>query len=139
MSAFFDDEFTDAADIVATRKPRNLVSRRKIRAFIANKSGTENPHREISVADTIGSMYSGCVHGAAQHILVCYGGNPQRFHLAGLRDTPLMGEHTEDAWNYVFRTLHAMAIAFAALGHEPMFEHMRKQVQAFQAITERQA
>jgi hypothetical protein len=90
MSSFFAEEFTDAADIVSTRKARNLVSRRKVRAYIANAGGIPDPHRDISVSETLGGMYSGFVHAAAQHILTIYGGAPPRFHLAGMLGTPLM-------------------------------------------------
>jgi hypothetical protein len=84
-------------------------------------------------------MYSGFVHGAAQHILVSYGGSPPRFHLAGLLGTPLMHEHTEDSWNYVFRTLQTVGVGAAALGEEELFERVKAQVKEFQFSTGRSA
>jgi hypothetical protein len=139
MSSFFAEEFTDAADIVSTRKARNLVSRRKVRAYIANAGGTPDPHRDLSVSETLGGMYSGFVHAAAQHVLTIYGGSPPRFHLAGMLGTPLMQEHTEDSWNYVFRTLQAVGIGAAALGEEELFERVKALVKNFQTSTGRSA
>lgn len=34
-----------------------------------------------------------------------YGGNPPRFHLSGMLNTPRMKESIADAWNYFYRGL----------------------------------
>jgi hypothetical protein len=138
MAAFFAEEFNDISDTVASRQRRNLVPRRKIRAYIANiGAGSDDPQHAISVAETIGAMYSGFVHGAAPHILTCYEGSPPRFHLSGLLGSPLIVDHAEDTWNYVFRTLQSVGLAAAAFGDYALFFHMREQNQVFQKITDR--
>jgi hypothetical protein len=137
LEAFYAEEFADAKDVVASRNSRNLVPRRKIRAFIARAGESKNPHRDAAVSESIGSMYSGFVHGAAQHILVCFGGEPPRFHLNGLLGTPLIEEHEEDGWNYAFRTLQAHQLAALTLQDEQLAHELGDAVQAFQRSTGR--
>lgn len=132
LEAFFAEEFGDAADVVSSRTRRNLVPRKKIRAFIASAEGLPDPHRDTAVAETLSAMYSGFVHGAAQHILISYGGSPPHYALSGLQGTPLMEEHLEDAWNYVFRTLQAHQVAARALEKHDLFELLGQQLAAFQ-------
>jgi hypothetical protein len=112
--SLFAEDFLDPEDIVGSQQRRNLVPRRKIRAYIARVGDASgNPHREIEVAEAIGSAYSGFVHGAAPHVLDMYGGDPPRFHLNGMSNTPRRQQHLRDAWNYVYRTL----LSFEAVAH----------------------
>jgi len=63
LEAFYTEEFNDANDVVGSRNSRNLVPRRKIRAFIARAGGSDDPHRDGQVSEAVGSMYSGLCTG----------------------------------------------------------------------------
>ena len=51
------------------------------------KGADLNPSDAQSAMSTLHKAYSGYVHGAYPHIMELYGGNPARFHMAGMRDT----------------------------------------------------
>jgi len=68
---------------------------------------------------------------------VCYGGEPPRFHLAGVLGTPLITEHEEDGWNYAFRTLQTHQLAAAALQDEELFHEFGEKLRGFQNDTGR--
>jgi hypothetical protein len=138
LVAFFAEEHTDPNRIVESRVRRNLVPRRKVRAYIARTfNGSEDPHREIEVAETIGNLYSGYIHGAAQHLIDMYIGDPPSFHLRGMLGTPRMREHLHDTWNYFYRSLLSFAYAAAAFHDTDAAQKAEQYVREFQARTRR--
>ena len=108
LDAFFEEEFNDDDDPLASEQRRPMIPRRKIRAYLAN-IGTPglNPSDVNELGRTISKAYSGYVHAAAPHIMEMYGGEPPKFHLAGMLGTPRIEEHTADLWNYLYRGLLA--------------------------------
>ena len=137
MAAMFAEEFGNASDIVATGRRRNMVPRRKILSYIARAGGAEDPHRDISVADSILALFSGFVHGAAQHILETYGGRPPRFNLAGMKGSNLVQDHLDGSWNYVYRTLQAMHLAAMSFGDDELLSRSEEEILKFTSATGR--
>ncbi len=116
LDAFFEEEFNDNDDPLASKQRRPMIQRRKIRAYLTSvKMPRLNPSIANEVSRTISKTYSGYVHAAAPHIMEMYGGNPPKFHLAGMLGTPRIEEHADDFWNYFYRGLlafHGAAYAF---------------------------
>lgn len=113
LDAFFEEEFDDD-DPLASKQRRPMIPRRKIRAYLANiETPGINPSEASEVGRTISKVYSGYVHAAASHVMEMYGGEPPKFHLAGMLGTPRVEEHAADLWNYYYRGL----LAFLGAAH----------------------
>jgi len=117
-------------------RPNNpAIPRRKIRAYIAHTAAFADPHTEIELAETIGKMYSGFVHGAAPFILDLYGGWPARFHLNGMVGTPRIDEHLRDSWNYYYRSLLSFIGAAKAFGDAELLRLLQGSVADFERLS----
>lgn len=122
LEAFYEEEFDKPEDPVSSTQKRPMVSRDKIRAYIARIEGSGlDPSRGVALTRTINKAYSGYVHGASPHIMEMYGGNPPRFHVTGMRGTPRFAEHQDDLWNYFYRGICAFGFAAIAFGDETLF------------------
>ena len=75
---------------------------------------------------TLSKAYSGYVHGASPHIMDMYGGNPPRFHTAGMLGTPRMAEHSDDLWNYMYRSFISHMTAAKVFGAEEQLKVMHE-------------
>ena len=113
LNAFFEEEF-DAGDALGSTQKRPMISRKNIRAYNARKT-SPNPSREVEASRTIHKIFSGYIHVASSHVMDMYGGNPPRFHMRGMRDTSLRGEHQKDLWNCFYRGTVALVLAAKAL------------------------
>lgn len=92
-----------------------MVRRDKIRAFVHNTCGLDDPSSGNSAARSIFKTYSGYVHANSIAIVDMCAGDPPVYHLAGMTDNPLYQDHVEDAWNHFYRGLASalwMAKAF---------------------------
>lgn len=126
LDAFFEEEF-DAATSLASTQKRAMIPRQKIRAYIARIEGSGlDFSRGVELRRTISKTYSGYVHAASPHIMDMYGGDPPRFHVRGMRDTPRQMEHREDLWNYFYRGILAFALTAKAFGDESLFQQIRQ-------------
>jgi hypothetical protein len=95
----------------------NLVPRKKIRAHTLNTLGTGiNTGQASSAGEAVSTAYSGYVHAASENIMDMYGGNPARFHIAGMKGTPRVGEFVQETDNYVYRGLMATTVVAKAFG-----------------------
>jgi hypothetical protein len=121
LSAFYEEEFDSESAIESTQK-RPMISRKKIRAYVARTEGLPDPSRGVELYRTLSKAYSGFVHGASPHIMDMYGGDPPQFHIRGMLGTPREREYRQDLWNYFFRSIIAFSLAARALGDEPLFE-----------------
>ena len=83
---FFQEEFEDlSAPILSTTK-RDRLPRKQVRAAIAGlPENPVNPHEFAQISETLYNAFSGYVHGAYPQIMELYGGNPQKYHMAGMR------------------------------------------------------
>lgn len=133
LDAFWEEEFNDAGDSFTSEHKRPMVSRKKIRAYIAKIEGVAmDPSRGIELARTINKAYSGFVHGASPHIMDRYGGQPPKFHIKGMLGTPRIKEHADDLWNYMYRTYVSHILVAKALGADRHVEIMTKYLRRFE-------
>lgn len=122
--AFFAEEY-DVITGAPVEQSRPMLSRKKIRAYIARSPvGTGDPSGHVAVGKTLSKTYSGFVHAASPHIMDMYGGNPARFHTAGMLGTPREAEHQRDVINYYYRSTTAFVVAARALGHKPVYDRL---------------
>lgn len=124
LAAFFEEEF-DADTAMESSQKRPMIPRKKIRAAIASMEIGLNQNKGVEVTRTVSKAYSGYVHAASPHLMDMYGGNPPKFHMRGMRGTPLYAEHRADLWNYFFRGIISFGFAAKAFGDEKMFESIR--------------
>ena len=112
LAAFYEEEFDKPEDPVASTQKRPMIPREKIRAYIARIEGSGlDPSRGVALTRTISKGYSGYVHGASPHIMEMYGGNPLRFHVSGMCETPPYKHSQHDLWNYFYRGICAFGLA----------------------------
>ena len=123
FNAFFEEEF-DGDDALGPTQKRPMISRKNIRAHNARKT-SPNPSLEVEASRTIHKIFSGYVHVASSHVMDMYGGNPPRFHMSGMRDTPLGAEHQKDLWNCFYRGTMALVLAAMVLGDDVLFDEIR--------------
>lgn len=120
LDAFFEEEFDTHSAMESTQR-RPMISRQKIRAYIARIGDkTSDPSTSLEAARTVSKAYSGYVHAASPQIMDMYGGTPPHFHTSGMKGTPREEEHRDDLWNYFYRGILAFGFAAKAFGDENM-------------------
>lgn len=124
LDSFYQEEFDEPDNPFLSKQKRHLIKRDKIQAAVAKAISNEiNPSDGQEVLRTKSKAYSGYVHGASTQIMEMYGGNPPKFHLSGMRNTPLYNSSLEDTWNYFYRSLLSiMRIAIVFQCHELLKE-----------------
>ena len=122
LAAFYQEEFNHE-DPLKSSEQRPMILRKKIHAYLARAARDPSTHAKL--AQTLSKSYSGYVHGASPHIMDMYGGNPPRFHVRGMRGTPLETAYRRDFWNYIYRGTHAFAYAAMAFGDRAMRDSFR--------------
>ena len=134
LAAFWEEEFNDAGDALSSEQKREMIPRKKIRAYLANLEGAPvDPSRGVELGRTISKTYSGYVHGASPHIMDTYGGFPPRFHTQGMLGTPRIDEHTRDLWNYMYRGFLSHIFVAKAFGAAEHVEFLIKKKEQFEA------
>jgi len=125
LDAFYREEF-DAPTAVESSHDRPMVSRRKIRAYVARVelAGTD-PSTGVTLSHTIHSGYSGFIHGASPHIMDMVEGDPPRFRIHGMQGTSRQEEHRHDLYNPFFRAIIAFAMVAKAFGDEELFQSLQ--------------
>ncbi|MGF6505387.1 hypothetical protein [Paraburkholderia sp. 32] len=97
LENFYQEEFEDPTRPVQTRIKRGNVPRARIHAYLAqNPAADADPSTASTTMQTIHKTYSGYIHGASPHLMEMYGGGPARFHMAGMRRSPLWQDHADD-------------------------------------------
>ena len=126
LDAFYEEEF-DAESALASTQKRPMISREKIRAYIARVGVAEaNPSRAIEASRTINKAYSGYVHAASPHIMDMYGGSPPHFHTSGMAGTTIQQGHREDIWNYFYRSILSFAFSAKTFGDEELYQQLNE-------------
>jgi hypothetical protein len=121
LDAFYEEEFDEDTAMESTQK-RPMISRQKVRAYIARSAGTtSNSSTGVEAARTISKAYSGYVHAASPQIMDMFGGSPPRFHMTGMKGTPREEEHRQDLWNYYYRGILAFGFVAKSFGDDEMF------------------
>ena len=120
LSYFYEEEFEDPDNPAISPHDRAMVPRKKIRAYIAQmEDWSLDSSRSVKSAKALSKAYSGYVHGASPHIMEMYGGNPPRFHISGMLQTPRIEAHRKDLWNYFYRgMLSFILVAMVFQNHE---------------------
>lgn len=109
-----------------------MIPRSKIRAFISNNDGIENPSAGIEAARTLSKAYSGFVHGASPQIMETFGGDPPRFHTKGMLGTPRVQEGLDDLWNYMYRSFLSYILVLKILGKGKCVDFLTKKKAEFE-------
>ena len=111
VAEFYDDELEHMAQPMEAAAGRNRVPRRIIHAALARLPvAIGNPSDSKALMQSLTRTLSGFVHGAYVHIMELYGGNPPRFHLSGMPDTPRIEEMAEQLASTAFRAMGAFEI-----------------------------
>lgn len=138
LKAFFAEEFDNPSAPVESLLDREMVPRKKIRAYVSRIVGEpSNPSRDIAVSKTISKVYSGFVHAASPHIMDMCDGAPPRFQLSGMLGTPRIEEYEHDIWNYYYRGLLSATAIGKAFGDGPLVDALLKFSFKFQEISGR--
>ena len=130
LNAFYEGEFEEPGDPIASTQKRPMVSRQKVRAYLSRipVAGID-PSSGVTVMRTIQKIYSGFVHGASPQIMDMFVGGPPRWHLRGMLETIRANEHREDLWNVFYRGIGSFVVAAKAFGDEVLcrewLEYMR--------------
>lgn len=133
LESFYAEEFADPHNPVASHRPRHIVPRKKIRAYLTRVLGAGvNPSIALDNAEVLHKTYSGYVHGASPHIMDMCGDVPPRFHLRGMLGTPRIKEHVEDAWNYFYRGLLSVTGVAKALGDKSLVDSLYAYIAKFE-------
>ena len=117
LEAFWEEEIDQSGIIITSEQKRPMIPRKKIHAYLSKVKGIDldqSSHQELR--RTISKAYSGFIHGASPHIMEMYGGNPPHFHTKGMLGTPRIDEHTDDLFNYVYRSFLSHIAVGKAIG-----------------------
>lgn len=132
LAAFYQEEFDRPDDPIGSTQKRPMVSRQKIRAYLAGLPGSDlDVSTTIAASRTIDKAFSGYVHGASPQIMEMYGGDPPGFQVSGLLGSPLYEDHRDDLWNYFYRGIVVFAFAAKAFGDDALFGQLCDYAAAF--------
>ena len=132
LSAFWEEEFDGSGDPVKSEQKREMIPRKKIRAYIANATGKAmDPSSGIELGRTISKAYSGFVHGASPQIMDSYCGDPPHFHTKGILGVPRIEDYRHDLWNYMYRSFLSHIFVAKAIGAEEHVEILTKHKDQF--------
>jgi len=123
LAAFYEEEFDHLDSALESTQKRPMVSRKKVRAYLAG-IGAEglNPSSGLEAMRTVSKVYSGFVHGASPHIMEMYCGTPPRFHVSGMLGTVRADDHGEDLWHSFYRSIVSFVFAAKAFGDEALVQ-----------------
>jgi hypothetical protein len=125
LSCFYAEEFDVPESPIESSQKRGMVTRKKIRAYIARVEGSNlSPSDGVELSRTISKAYSGYVHGAAPHIMDMYCGYPPRFHISSMLGTPMIEVYRKDLWNYFYRGIFSFIVVAKAFGDSKLVESL---------------
>ena len=126
LSYFWEEEIDESGNMIESKQKRGMISRKKVL----------EPGRGIELARTLHKTYSGFVHGAAPQIMDLYGGRPPIFSVNGMLGTIRIEEHTDDLWNYMYRSLISHVLVAKAFGAEDIANQLQACVKEFSSNDE---
>ena len=125
LKSFYQEEFDLPDNPLLSEQKRPTISRRKIHAAIANIPESEtNPSDTKEIHRPLSQTYSGYVHGASGHIMEMYGGDPPRYYLAGMTDTPRIASCTENIFHYFHRGLMSVMFVTGSFGEQKLLQDL---------------
>lgn len=125
LKAFYEEEFDNPSSSLRSSQKRPMILRKKIRGYISNNCGLDDPSTSREAGRTIHKGYSGYVHGASPHIMELYYGTPPKFHLHGAKSSPLYRVHVDDLPNYYYRGIVSFALSAKAFDSDITDEVLR--------------
>jgi len=128
---FYQEEFTDPSDPIATSQERDRVPRQKIRAAI--HQDIEDPSSAGELTKALNRVFSGYIHGAYVHIMELHSPHaPGRYVLRGGQ-----GHHLTQAIDYFPNFIYHAALSVEQLvdrtgrdGLLPRIHALRKEIGA---------
>jgi hypothetical protein len=121
LRAFYEEAIPGDGDVVtALNRKRTRISRRDVRAADARCNAKfqvplyELPTSQLSRA--LANLFSEFVHGSSSQIMGMYGGNPPRFHVAGMPGTPPQADYQRYFDEVILSAAHAFSLAAVAFG-----------------------
>ena len=125
LEYFYMEEFDKPDNPLLSEQKRPSIPRKKILAAISGiKENDLNPSDSQEIFRTINKAYSGYVHGASNHILEMYGGQPPKFYLSGMSGTPRINESVKDCWNYIYRGLISIMMVALSFGQNELIKEL---------------
>lgn len=134
LSAFYEEEFDNPENPIESTQKRPMVSRKKIRAYIARVEKIAlDQDRCIELSRTLHKAYSGFVHGASPAIMDMYdGGTSPGFLVRGMIGTIRMTELRDDLWNYFYRGILAFSFVAMAFRDDALNNSIRDFLEEFE-------
>lgn len=136
LDDFYQEEFDRPENPFESTQKRNTVSRKKMYASMGRTlSDIVDPQHGQELFRTIGQTNSGYVHGAYPHIMELYGGNPPKFHLDGMLNTPKEEEAIQNSKHYFYRGIQALMFIALAFQNPSVFDDLKKLRDEFEKET----
>lgn len=136
LETFWAEVFDGLEGREAPEKKKYVAFRLKIRKYLNHKIGITSDlspdEQRKDAMKTLDNVYSGFVHSASPQIMDVYGGNPPRFHIAGMLGTPRVDEYRKDSWNYFFRSLQSFIIVAKVFGDKHLVESLNSYFEKFE-------
>jgi hypothetical protein len=125
LSVFYTEEFENPANPLTSPQNRPSIPRKKIHAALGaisdhpiNASDAQKLYRTLS------KTFSGYVHAASVHVMETYGGDPERYHVAGMRGTPRQAEYEKHSIDYFYRGFCAVTYAAVVFKQDKLVEEL---------------
>jgi hypothetical protein len=131
LKAFFEDQLAEYWSSSLHVKGPDTPPRKSIRAYVKRILG--KGVQDSNAPETVARAYGGYIHAASQNIMDLYGGNPPKFHLRGLLGTPRIREHTNDGWNYLYRSLISFVLVARAFGDKQLSDVLTHELDQLEA------
>lgn len=136
LNSFYKEEFNVPDNPFLSEQNRLTIPRKKIHAAVAKMSKNElNPSDAIELKRTLSQAYSGYIHGASVHIMDMCGGNPPKFYLSGMLNTPRISESIKDTWNYFYGGLISVMMVATSFNEQKLLAELY----SFRAYFEKQS
>ncbi len=125
LTLFYQEEFDVPDNPFLSEQNRPTIPRKKIQAALANLPESEtNPSDAKELNRTLSQAFSGYVHGSSGHIMEMYGGNPPRYYLAGMLDTPRIASCAENLSDYFYRGLLSVMLVALSFGEQKLLQNL---------------
>jgi hypothetical protein len=123
LEAFFQEEFDHPTSAIESSQNREMIPRKKIRAYLAQRGAGFDRSTNAETMRTIDKLYSGYVHGASPQIMEMYCEAPPHFQVRGLLGSPLLEVHRNDLWFPFYRSICSFGMSAKAFGDDEL--HVR--------------
>ncbi len=127
LEDFYQEEFDRPESPLESTQKRKTVRRQKVHAAAGRIMGeVVDTQQAQELFRTLGNAYSGYVHAAYPHVMELYGGNPPKFHLNGMLNTPRAEEAVENLKHYFYRGIQAFMFIARAFNNQPVFNGLKR-------------